>query len=135
MYLRWDDILHLEVFSLWDINLTLGLLPPRRHVVWRDSVRHESLKNKVKFHLELFMTHQQIVTLNGYRFLDDLNSTKYWACDRQYFLQAIWFGVDLLLYHLQPVHASCSYRCICIQYIKAHLPVLKSGTRVLSKSI
>ena len=25
-------------FSLRDINLTLGLLPPRRHVVWRDSV-------------------------------------------------------------------------------------------------
>ena len=24
--------------SLRDINLTLGLLPPRRHVVWRDSV-------------------------------------------------------------------------------------------------
>ena len=63
-------------------------------------MRHESLKNKVKFHLELFMTHQQIVTLNGYRFLDDLNSTKYWACDRQYFLQAIWFGVDLLLYDI-----------------------------------
>ena len=81
-------------------------------------MRHESLKNKVKFHLELFMTHLQIVTLNGYRFLDDLNSTKYWGCDRQYFLQAIWFGVDLLLYHLQPVHASCSYRCICIQYKK-----------------
>ena len=40
-------------------------------------MRHESLKNKVKFHLELFMTHLQIVTLNGYRFLDDLNSTKY----------------------------------------------------------
>ena len=26
------------LFSLRDINLTLGLLPPRRHVVWRDSV-------------------------------------------------------------------------------------------------
>ena len=28
--------------SLRDINLTLGLLPPRRHVVWRDSVGVES---------------------------------------------------------------------------------------------
>ena len=27
-----------SLFSLRDINLTLGLLPPRRHVVWRDSV-------------------------------------------------------------------------------------------------
>ena len=26
------------LFSLRDINLTLGLLPPRKHVVWRDSV-------------------------------------------------------------------------------------------------
>ena len=26
------------LFSPRDINLTLGLLPPRRHVVWRDSV-------------------------------------------------------------------------------------------------
>ena len=25
-------------FSLREINLTVGLLPPRRHVVWRDSV-------------------------------------------------------------------------------------------------
>ena len=30
------------LFSLRDINLTLGLLPPRRHVVWRDSVGVES---------------------------------------------------------------------------------------------
>ena len=30
------------LFSLRDINLTLALLPPRRHVVWRDSVGFES---------------------------------------------------------------------------------------------
>ena len=30
------------LFSLRDINLTLGLLPPRRHVVWPDSVGVES---------------------------------------------------------------------------------------------
>ena len=32
------------------------------------------LTEKVKFHLEPFMTHLQTVTINGYRFLDDLNS-------------------------------------------------------------
>ena len=26
------------IFSLQDINLTLGLLPSRRHLIWRDSV-------------------------------------------------------------------------------------------------
>ena len=30
------------LFSLRDINFTLGLLPPRRHVIWRDSVGVES---------------------------------------------------------------------------------------------
>ena len=45
--------------SLRDISLTLGLLPPRRHVVWRDSVGVESsgsgLKIRVRgyFSLEL----------------------------------------------------------------------------------
>ena len=33
------------LFSLRDINLTLGLLPPRRHVVWRDSVRVEGSRS------------------------------------------------------------------------------------------
>ena len=32
----------LTVFSLRYINFTLGLLPPRRHVIWRDSVAVES---------------------------------------------------------------------------------------------
>ena len=32
----------LTVFSLQYINLRLGLLPPRRHVIWRDSVGVES---------------------------------------------------------------------------------------------
>ena len=31
-----------SLFSLRDINLTLGLLPSRRHVVWRDYVGVES---------------------------------------------------------------------------------------------
>ena len=36
MFLGWFWPIFL--FSLRDINLTLGLLPPRKHVVWRDSV-------------------------------------------------------------------------------------------------
>ena len=36
------------LFSLRDINLTLGLLPPRRHVVWRDSVGVESSRSGLK---------------------------------------------------------------------------------------
>ena len=40
MFLSW--CWPISLFSLRDINLTLGLLPPRRHVVWRDSVGVES---------------------------------------------------------------------------------------------
>ena len=36
------------LFSLRDINLTLGLLPPRRHVVWRDSVGVEGSRSGLK---------------------------------------------------------------------------------------
>ena len=36
------------LFSLRDINLTLGLLPPRRHVVWRDSVDVEGSVSGLK---------------------------------------------------------------------------------------
>ena len=36
------------LFSLWDINLTLGLLPPRRHVVCCDSVGVESSRSGLK---------------------------------------------------------------------------------------
>ena len=38
-------VLSNSLFSLRDINLTLGLLPPRRHVVWRDSVDVESCRS------------------------------------------------------------------------------------------
>ena len=37
-----------SLFSLRDINLTLGLLPPRRHVVWRDSVGVRSSRSGLK---------------------------------------------------------------------------------------
>ena len=36
------------LFSLRDINLTLGLTPPRRHVVWRDFVDVESSRSQLK---------------------------------------------------------------------------------------
>ena len=44
MFLRL--VLANSLFSLRDINLTLGLLPSRRQVVWRDSVGVESLKSE-----------------------------------------------------------------------------------------
>ena len=36
------------LFSLRDINLTLRLLPPRRHLVWRYSVRVESSRSGLR---------------------------------------------------------------------------------------
>ena len=41
-------VLAIFLFSLRDINLKLGLLPPRRHVVWRDSVGAESSGSGLK---------------------------------------------------------------------------------------
>ena len=37
-----------SLFSLRDINLTLGLLAPRRHVAWRDSVGGKSSGSGLK---------------------------------------------------------------------------------------
>ena len=37
-----------SIFSLRDINLALGILPPRRHVVWHDSVGFESSGSGLK---------------------------------------------------------------------------------------
>ena len=47
MFLGWFWPIFL--FSLRDINLTLGLLPPRRHVVWRDSVGVESSGSMARY--------------------------------------------------------------------------------------
>ena len=41
-------VLAYSLFSLRDINLTLGLLPPRRLVVWRDSVGVRSSRSGLK---------------------------------------------------------------------------------------
>ena len=46
MFLRL--VLANSLFSLRDINLTLGLLPSRRHVLWRDSVGVESSGSGLK---------------------------------------------------------------------------------------
>ena len=46
--LIWQLVLANFLFSLRDINLTLELLPPRRHVVWRDSVGVESSRSGLK---------------------------------------------------------------------------------------
>ena len=46
--LIWQMVLANFLFSLRDINLTLELLPPRRHVVWRDSVGVESSRSGLK---------------------------------------------------------------------------------------
>ena len=45
MFLRL--VLANSLFSLRDINLTLGLLPSRRHVEWRDSVGVWSSRGQV----------------------------------------------------------------------------------------
>ena len=48
MFLRLVLANPLHYFSLRDINLTLGLLPSMRHVVWHDSVGVESSKLGLK---------------------------------------------------------------------------------------
>ena len=48
LYMFQRFILANPLFSLPNINLTLGLLPPRRHVVWRDSVGVEGSRSGLK---------------------------------------------------------------------------------------
>ena len=54
------------LFSLRDINLTLGLLPPRKHVVWRDSVGVESSGSELRSGCaDIF--HQSFLVVTPYR--------------------------------------------------------------------
>ena len=53
------------LFSLRDINLTLGLLPPRRHVVWRDSVGIEGSRSELKSECADIL-HQSFVDVTPY---------------------------------------------------------------------
>ena len=51
-----------SLFSLRDIHLTLGLLPPpRRHVVWRDSVGVKSSGSEPKSECAAFF-HQSLIS-------------------------------------------------------------------------
>ena len=53
------------LFSLRDINLTLGLLPPRRHVVWRDSVGVEGSRSELKSECAVIL-HQSFLVVTPY---------------------------------------------------------------------
>ena len=45
-----------SLFSLRDSNLTLRLLPPRRHVVWRDSMGVESSGSGLKIRVHVYFS-------------------------------------------------------------------------------
>ena len=58
-----------SLFSLQDINLTLGLLPPRRHVVWRDSVGVKSSGSELKIRVRGYFSSELslvVAPLGGY---------------------------------------------------------------------
>ena len=64
MFLRL--VLANSLFSLRDINLTLGLLPPRRHVVWRDSVGVESSGSGVKIRVRGYFSAELCLVVAPY---------------------------------------------------------------------
>ena len=55
-----------SLFSLRDINLTLGLLPPRRHVVWRDSVGVESSGSGLKIRVRGYFSSELSLVVSPY---------------------------------------------------------------------
>ena len=64
MFLRL--VLANSLFSLRDINLTLGLLPPRRHVVWRDSVGVESSGSGLKIRVRGYFSSELSLVVAPY---------------------------------------------------------------------
>ena len=54
------------LFSLRDINLTLGLLPPRRHVVWRDSVGVKSSVSGLKIRVRGYFSSELSLVVAPY---------------------------------------------------------------------
>ena len=64
MFLRL--VLANSLFSLRDINLTLGLLPPRRHVVWRDSVGVESSGSGLEIRVRGYFSSQLSLVVAPY---------------------------------------------------------------------
>ena len=55
-----------SLFSLRDINLTLGLLPPRRHVVWRDSVGVKSSGSGLKIRVRGYFSSELSLVVAPY---------------------------------------------------------------------
>ena len=64
MFLRL--VLANSLFSLRDINLILGLLPSRRHVVWRDSVGVEGSGSGLKIRVRGYFSSELILWLLRY---------------------------------------------------------------------
>ena len=55
-----------SLFSLRDINLTFGLLPPRRHVVWRDSVGVKSSGSGLKIRVRGYFSSELSLVVTPY---------------------------------------------------------------------
>ena len=55
-----------SLFSLRDINLTLGLLPPRGHVVWRDSVGVKSSGSGLKIRVRGYFSSELSLVVAPY---------------------------------------------------------------------
>ena len=53
-------------FSLRVINLTVGLLPPRRHVVWRDSVGVKSSVSGLKIRVRGYFSSELSLVVAPY---------------------------------------------------------------------
>ena len=64
MFLRL--VLANSLFSLPNINLTLGLLPPRRQVVWRDSVGVESSGSGLKIRVRGYFSSELSLVVAPY---------------------------------------------------------------------
>ena len=64
MYFRL--VLANSLFSLRDINLTLKLLPPRRHVVWRDSVGVKSSGSGLKIRVPRYFLSELSLVVTPY---------------------------------------------------------------------
>ena len=64
MFLGW--FWPIVLFSLRDINLTLGLLPPRRHVVWRGSVGVESSGSGLKIRVRRYFGSELSLVVAAY---------------------------------------------------------------------
>ena len=60
------SLLFYSLFSLRYINLKLGLLPPRRHVVWRDSVGVKSSGSGLKIRVRGYFSPELSLIVTPY---------------------------------------------------------------------